>query len=62
MVVGITGGIGSGKSLVAKAFCSFQNTVHVYKHMQVISSDSPPPPPPPPPKSGGGRACAARAA
>jgi len=30
MVVGITGGIGSGKSLVAKAFCSFQNTVYYH--------------------------------
>jgi len=30
MVVGITGGIGSGKSLIAKAFCSFQNTVYYH--------------------------------
>ncbi len=30
MVVGLTGGIGSGKSLVAKAFCSFQNTVYYH--------------------------------
>tara|TARA_R110001632_G_scaffold152588_2_gene270267 strand:+ start:3452 stop:4048 length:597 start_codon:yes stop_codon:yes gene_type:complete len=30
MVVGITGGIGSGKSFVAKAICSFANTVYYH--------------------------------
>jgi len=30
MVVGVTGGIGSGKSLVAKAICSFENTVYYH--------------------------------
>jgi dephospho-CoA kinase len=30
MVVGITGGIGSGKSLIAKTLCSFANTVYYH--------------------------------
>lgn len=30
MVVGITGGIGVGKSFVAKAFCSFTNTTYYH--------------------------------
>lgn len=30
MVVGITGGIGSGKSLVAKHLCSFENTCYYH--------------------------------
>jgi dephospho-CoA kinase len=30
MIIGITGGIGSGKSLVAKELCSFKNTVYYH--------------------------------
>ncbi len=30
MIVGITGGIGSGKSLVAKEFCSYKNTSYYH--------------------------------
>ena len=30
MVIGITGGIGSGKSFVSKEFCSFPNTVYYH--------------------------------
>lgn len=30
MVVGVTGGIGSGKSFVAKQLCSFENTVYYH--------------------------------
>ncbi|MFY0631355.1 MAG: dephospho-CoA kinase [Flavobacteriaceae bacterium] len=30
MVVGVTGGIGSGKSLVAKHLCSYKNTVYYH--------------------------------
>ena len=30
MIVGITGGIGSGKSLVAKTICSLDNTAYYH--------------------------------
>ena len=30
MIIGITGGIGSGKTLVAKELCSFENTVYYH--------------------------------
>ena len=30
MVVGVTGGIGSGKSFVAKELCSFENTAYYH--------------------------------
>ena len=31
MVVGVTGGIGSGKSLVAKQLCSYENTMYYHE-------------------------------
>ena len=42
MIVGVTGGIGSGKSLVALALCSFDNTVyfHADKEAKLLMNKS----------------------
>ena len=42
MIVGVTGGIGSGKSLVAMALCSFENTVyfHADKEAKLLMNKS----------------------
>tara|TARA_B110000046_G_scaffold66603_1_gene74515 strand:+ start:1658 stop:2254 length:597 start_codon:yes stop_codon:yes gene_type:complete len=42
MIVGITGGIGSGKSLVAKAFCALDNTAyyHADKEAKLLMNTS----------------------
>ena len=37
MIIGITGGIGSGKSLVAKELCSLNNTV--YYHADEVAKE-----------------------
>ena len=43
MIVGITGGIGSGKSLVAKTICSLDNTAyyHADKEAKLLMNTSP---------------------
>ncbi len=42
MIVGVTGGIGSGKSLVAKTICSFENTIyfHADKEAKLLMNNS----------------------
>ena len=42
MIVGVTGGIGSGKSLVAEAICSFENTIyfHADKEAKLLMNNS----------------------
>ena len=42
MIVGVTGGIGSGKSLVAEAFCSLKNTIyfHADKEAKLLMNNS----------------------
>ena len=42
MIVGVTGGIGSGKSLVAKTICSFENTTyfHADKEAKLLMNNS----------------------
>jgi dephospho-CoA kinase len=42
MIVGVTGGIGSGKSYVAMALCSFENTVyfHADKEAKLLMNKS----------------------
>ena len=42
MIVGVTGGIGSGKSLVAETICSFENTIyfHAYKEAKLLMNNS----------------------
>ena len=42
MIVGITGGIGSGKSLVAETICSFENTIyfHADKEAKLLMNNS----------------------
>ena len=42
MVIGITGGIGSGKSLVAKSICALDNTVyyHADKEAKLLMNTS----------------------
>ena len=42
MIVGITGGIGSGKSLVAETICSFENTTyfHADKEAKLLMNKS----------------------
>ena len=43
MIVGITGGIGSGKSLVAKTICALDNTAyyHADKEAKLLMNTSP---------------------
>lgn len=42
MIVGVTGGIGSGKSLVAETICSFENTIyfHADKEAKLLMNNS----------------------
>ncbi len=42
MIVGVTGGIGSGKSLVAETICSFENTIyfHADKEAKLLINNS----------------------